>query len=178
MLRGLGCATSSVFPPFFGSNPPIGCFESISVNMAEIMLPNLASKRGLFVKLVWYSRHTQINHLVAVFALSQRNITLCDLVALSLATSLKWVMIINPTGHMQWNHIDLQTHAHAYQHHHKHTYQCANKSPERRTHPSTIKIFHFKSLFTVQRLCRCSVHTHYRDIVKVGFPEYRPERNV
>lgn len=94
---------------FLDSNPLIGCFKSISVNMAEIMLPNVASKRILFVKAIWYSSHTQINHLVAVFALSQWNITLCDLVALSLATSLKWVMIINPTGHVQWNHIDLQT---------------------------------------------------------------------
>lgn len=74
--------------PVSGSKPLIGCFESISVNMAEIMLPNLASKKSQSVKLVWYSRHTIMNHLVAVFALSQCNITLWDPVALSLASSL------------------------------------------------------------------------------------------
>lgn len=93
--------------PFFGSNPLIGCFKSISVNMAEIMRPKPASKRILFVKPAWYSSHSLLNHLVAVFALSQWNITLSDLVVLSLATSLKWVMIINPIGHVQWNPIDL-----------------------------------------------------------------------
>lgn len=35
---------------FGGSNPLIGCFKSISVNMAEIMPPNLVSKTILFVK--------------------------------------------------------------------------------------------------------------------------------
>lgn len=74
---------------FFGSKPLIGCLKSISVNMVEIMLSNLASKRILFVKPVWYSSHSQKNHLVAVFALSPWNITLSDLVVLSLATSLK-----------------------------------------------------------------------------------------
>lgn len=89
MWHGQGCATSSVLPSFFASNPLIGRFKSISVNMAEIMLPNLASKMILFVKAAWYSSHSQLNHLVAVFALSQWNITLSDLVVPSLATSLK-----------------------------------------------------------------------------------------
>lgn len=31
---------------------------------------------------------------------------------------------------------------------------------------STIKIFHFKFLFTVQHLCRCSVRAHYRHVLK------------
>lgn len=89
MWHELECATSSVLLSTFGSNPLIGCFKSISVNMAEIMQPNLASKMILFVKPVWYSGHSQPNHLVAVFALSPWNITLSDLVTLSVATSLK-----------------------------------------------------------------------------------------
>ena len=48
--RGPERATSSVLLPFLGSNPLIGCFKSISVNMAGIMLPSLASERILFVK--------------------------------------------------------------------------------------------------------------------------------
>lgn len=74
---------------FLGSNPLIVCFKLISVNMAEIMLPNLASETILFVKPVWYSSHSQLNHLVAVFALSQWNITLSDLVVLSACYLIK-----------------------------------------------------------------------------------------
>lgn len=38
---------------------------------------------------------------------------------------------------------------------------CTHINPLQKPY-STIKIFHFKSLFTAQHLCRCSVHAHYR----------------
>lgn len=159
MWHELECATSSVLLSTFGSNPLIGCFKSISVNMAEIMQPNLASKMILFVKPVWYSGHSQPNHLVAVFALSPWNITLSDLVTLSVATSLKWVMIINSIGHVQWNHIYLQictlVSLVSYIWEHK---QARCKST--RNH-STIKIIHLKPSLTVQHLAG----TRYRHAI-------------
>lgn len=114
--------------------------------MADIKLPNITGKMILFVKPVWYSSHSRRNHLVAVFALSQRNISLSDLVVPSLATSLKWVMIINPTGHVQWNPIDL--HIPDITGSHSDTQTNSRKQAAHST--STVKIFHFKFLFTVQ----------------------------
>ena len=51
---------------------------------------------------------------MALVTLSQWHITLCDLVTLSLVTSLKWVMIISPKEPMivQWSRIELQMHMH------------------------------------------------------------------
>lgn len=166
---GLECATSSVLYSFFGSNPLTGCFKSVSVNMAEIMLPNLVSKRILFVKPVWYSSHSQLNHLVAVFALSQRNITLSDLVVPSLATSLKWVMIINPAGHVQWNPIDLHI-PNIWIHIIPQTSQCRPSISR-----STTEIFHFKFPFTVRHQLRKWTLRH---ILKAGFSEYKLKWNV
>lgn len=173
MWHGLQCAAPSVLLSFFGLSPLIGCFRSISVNMAQIMLPKLASERILFAKPAWYSSHSQQNHLVAVFALSLWNITLSDLVVLSLATSLKWVMIINPTGRVQWNPIDL----------HIPNITCihinAQTSPRRSSvNHSTVNIFHFKFLFTVQHLCRYSTHERHGHILKAEFSECKPKRKV
>lgn len=63
-----------------------------------------------------------LSHLVAVSALPLWNMTLRDLVVLiSVATSLKWLMIMNPTG----GEIRLIC---IYPQHHMHKYQSMNKS--------------------------------------------------
>lgn len=148
----LECATSSILLPFGG-----GCFNSISVNMAEIMPPNLTNKLILFVKPVWYSSHSQLNHLVAVFALSLWNITLSDLVVLSLATSLKWVMIINPTGHVRWNHIDLPAHKCIY------AYLSIDKQAPEEAEKNTLLLKYFISHSFLQINTSVSAHMNTTD---------------
>lgn len=113
------------FSFFCGSNPLIGCFKSISVNMAEIMQPNLASEMILFVKPVWYSSHSQPNHLVAVFALSRVNITLSDLVVLSTCYIIK-MSDDNKSHRPRAMKSYWSTNTYAYPHHHMHTYQSTH----------------------------------------------------
>lgn len=67
--------------------------------------------------------------------------------------------------HVRLNHIDRHNTCTVRCFHQMHTYQSTNKSQlcyrNSRNH-STVKIFHLRSPFTVQHLCRCSVQTRHR----------------
>lgn len=145
----MGAAHYPFRSPTFGSNR-LFC-ESVFVNMADIKLASITRKMILFVKPAWYSSRYRLNHLVAASALSLWNISLSDPIVPSLATSLKWAMIINPTGHVQWNLIDL--------HISNITGIHSNTETSRRRGSAGIDLtFHFEFLFTARALffhCCC-----------------------
>lgn len=135
----MGAAHYPFHSPTFGSNR-LFC-ESVFVNMADIKLASVARKMILFVKPAWYSSRYRLNHLVAASALSQWNISLSDPVVPTLATSLNLAMIINPTGHVQWNLIDL--------HISNITGRHGNTETRRRRGSARMdNIFHFEFLLT------------------------------